>query len=459
VSKLLAAVSFAAACLIAVVSAHAATTEDRVKALESQVESLKKELAAAKSSGSIPADRLAEIERQIGLLSQELEKTRIGEASVEQPPTSQYGLGPAASKVYKKAQGVSVGGYGEAIYQNFEARGDDALPSGESDRADLQRLVLYFGYKWNDRWLLNSEIEYEHATTGEGDEEKGEVSVEFANLEYHLRTEAIFRAGLVLIPVGLINEMHEPTVFLGARRPDVEQRILPSTWREMGAGVFGDAGPVSYRAYVVNGLNAAGFESGDIRESRQGGSNALAEDLAVTGRADWNAAPGLTLGASFFTGKSGQGLTDTAGATIDAKTMIYEGHATWQWRGVDARALYARTHIEDVARINDALGFAGADSIGERQAGWYAQAGFDVLTLCSDTEQSLIPFVRYEAFDTQQGVPSGFVRDGANDVQVKTIGLSWKPITHVVVKADYQDFDNRAGSGVDQWNVLLGFIF
>jgi len=165
------------------------------------------------------------------------------------------------------------------------------------------------------------------------------------------------------------------------------------------------------------------------------------------------------LGASFFTGKSGQGLTDTAGATIDAKTMIYEGHATWQWRGVDARALYARTHIEDVARINDALGFAGTDSIGERQAGWYAQAGFDVLTLCSDTEQSLIPFVRYEAFDTQQGVPSGFVRDGANDVQVKTIGLSWKPITHVVVKADYQDFDNRAGSGVDQWNVLLGFIF
>jgi len=77
----------------------------------------------------------------------------------------------------------------------------------------------------------------------------------------------------------------------------------------------------------------------------------------------------------------------------------------------------------------------------------------------ADTEQSLIPFVRYEAFDTQQGVPSGFVRDGANDVQVKTIGLSWKPITHVVVKADYQDFDNRAGSGVDQWNVLLGFIF
>jgi hypothetical protein len=458
-SKLLAAVSLCAFCLISAASAQAATTEDRVKALETQVEALKKELASAKSAGSIPTDRVAELERQIGLLAQELERMRIGEAAVEQPPASQYGLGPAASKVYKKAQGVSVGGYGEAIYQNFEARGDDAQPSGETDRADLQRAVFYFGYKWNDRWLFNSEIEYEHATTGEGDEEKGEVSVEFANLEYHFKKPANFRAGLVLIPVGLINEMHEPTVFLGARRPDVEQAIIPTTWREVGGGVFGDAGPVSYRAYVVAGLNAAGFEAENIREARQQGSNSLADDLALTGRVDWNAAPGLTLGASFFTGKSGQGMTDTAGTTIDAKTLIYEGHATWQWRGIDARALYARTKIDDVARVNDALGLTGTDGIGERQAGWYAQAGFDVLTLCKQTEQSLIPFVRYEAYDTQHGVPTGFARDGANDVRVKTIGLSWRPITHVVVKADYQDFDNRAGSGVDQWNLLLGFIF
>jgi hypothetical protein len=458
--KRLLAAAFAAGCLMATTVVVAAeSTEDRLKSLESQVGALKKELAAAQGAGALPADRLAELERQIGLLSREIEKLRIGEAADDQPLASRNGLGPAASKVYRKEKGVSIGGYGEALYQNFGTAGDDGLPSGRQDTADLQRLVLYFGYKWNDSWLFNSEIEWEHATTGEGAEEKGEVSVEFANLEYLIREEASIRAGLVLIPVGFINELHEPPIYLGARRPDVERVIIPATWREVGVGAFGAAGPVSYRAYVVAGLSAAGFEASGIREGRQQGSNSVADDLALTGRVDWNAAPGLVLGGSFFTGNAGQGLQDLTAVGIDAKTTLLEGHVEWRWKGIEARGLYASTSIGDVARLNDALGFVGGDSIGERQAGWYAQAGFDVLTFVDGTEQSLVPFVRYEAYDTQRRVPAGFSRDGANDVSVKTIGLSWRPITHVVVKADYQDFDNRAGSGTDQWNLGLGFIF
>lgn len=456
--------SFAAAALVAAFSflspAFAADgTEARLKALETQVEELKKELAQARASGSIPSDRTAELERQIGLMAREIEKMRIGEAAADQPLASKYGLGPAASKVYTKDKGVSIGAYGEVIYQDFSQAGDDGSPSGREDTVDMQRLVLYFGYKWSDSWLFNSEIEWEHATTGEGDEEKGEVSVEFANLEYHIRNEANIRAGLVLIPMGFLNEMHEPPTFLGALRPSVEQQIIPSTWREIGVGAFGDAGPVSYRAYVVAGLNAAGFEAANIREGRQQGSSSVANDLAVTGRVDWNAVPGLVVGASFFTGKSGQGLTDLTGADIDANTTLLEGHVEYKWHGLQTRALYAHTSIDDVARINDALGFTGADSIGETQKGWYAEAGFDVLTLVKDTRQALIPFVRFEAYDTQSAVPAGFARNGANDVTVKTVGVSWRPISHIVVTADFQDFNDRAGTGTDQWNLGLGFIF
>lgn len=450
----------AAACLsMTPVLAAKETAEDRLRSLEKQVAELKQELAGAHGAGTLPADRLSELERQIGLLSREIEKLRIGEAAEEPLLASKNGLGPAASKVYRKDKGVSIGGYGEALYQNFETGSDDGSPSGRQDTVDLQRVVFYFGYKWSDSWLFNSEIEWEHATTGEGDEEKGEVSVEFANLEFLLRKEANIRAGLVLIPVGFINEMHEPPVFLGARRPDVERVILPATWREVGAGVFGDAGPVSYRAYVVAGLSAAGFEATGIREGRQQGSGSVAEDLALTGRVDWNAAPGLVLGGSFFTGNAGQGQTDLSTSTIDAKTTLLEAHAEWKWRGIEARGLYASTRIDDVARLNDALGFTGVDSIGERQRGWYAQAGFDVLTLAEGTAQSLVPFARFEAYDTQDRVPAGFTRGGANDVRVKTAGVSWRPIAHIVVKADYQDFDNRAGNGTDQWNLALGFIF
>jgi len=457
--RYVAACALAAACIVAAPARAAESTEDRLKALESQVSALKKELTAANSTGTLPAERLAELERQIDLLSREIEKLRIGDAAEEKPLTSKHGLGPAASKVYRKEKGVSIGGYGEVLYQNFGTESDDGLPSGLKDTADLQRVVLYFGYKWNDSWLFNSEIEWEHATTGEGAEEKGEVSVEFANLEYLIRNEANIRAGLVLIPVGFINELHEPPVYLGARRPDVERAIIPATWREIGVGAFGDAGPVTYRGYVVAGLSAAGFSASGIRDGRQQGSNSVADDLALTGRVDWNAAAGLVLGASFFTGKAGQGLQDLNAANIGAQTTILEGHAEWRWRGIEARGLYAQTSIDDVARLNDALGFTGADSIGESQVGWYAQAGYDVLTHVKDTQQSLVPFVRYEAYDTQREVPAGFLRDGANDISVKTVGVSWRPITYVVVKADYQDIDNRAGTGTDQWNLALGFIF
>lgn len=455
----LAAAIVVAAWMVVSPAIAADGADERLKSLETQVEALRRELAQARSSGTLPSDKLAELERQIGLMARELEAMRIGEAAAESPLASKYGLGPAASKVYRKDKGVSIGAYGEVVYQNFSQAVDDGSPSGRQDTADLQRLVLYFGYKFNDSWLFNSEIEWEHATTGEGAEEKGEVSVEFANLEYHIIEEANVRAGLVLIPMGFLNEMHEPPTFLGVRRPNVEQAIIPTTWREIGVGAFGDAGPVSYRGYVVAGLNAAGFDAANIRDGRQQGSNSVANDLAFTGRVDWNAATGLVVGASLFTGDSGQGLTDPTGAEIDAETTLIEAHAEYKWRGLQARALYAHTRIDDVARINDALGFTGADSIGERQEGWYAQAGFDLLTFLKDTRQSLIPFVRFEAYDTQNEVPAGFARNGANDVTVKTIGVSWRPISYVVVTADFQDFDNRAGTGTDQWNVGLGFIF
>ncbi|MGH9388105.1 MAG: hypothetical protein ACRD1Z_00710, partial [Vicinamibacteria bacterium] len=346
--------------------------------------------------------------------------------------------------------GVSIGGYGEALYEDFSAAKDDGKPSGKTDRLDFLRGVLYFGYKFTDSILFNSEIEYEHATTGEGAEEKGEISVEFANIEFLLRRQANIRAGELLVPVGFTNELHEPTTFPGARRPDVERAIIPATWREVGAGVFGESGAVAYRAYVVAGLKADRFEASGIREGRQQGSQSTAEDLALTGRIDWDPAPGLTLGGSFFSGDSGQGLADPARRAIDARTTVAEGHAAWRWEGLEARGLYARTRIGDVTRLNGALGLSGAESIGRSQSGWYVQASFDVLARRS--EQSFVPFARYERYDTQREVPNGFQRDPENDIWVTTAGVAWKPIPNVVVKADYQDFRNRAGTGTDQVN-------
>jgi hypothetical protein len=430
----------------------------QVQDLEERVRELEATLAAMKDDASLDPDALKELERRMEILSREIETLRIGEAAVE-ATDEVNGMGPAASKIYRTEKGVSIGGYGEMLLESFADEADDGTPVDKSDRLDFLRAVIYLGYKFNDHILFNSEIEFEHASTGKD----GEVSVEFAYLDFMFRDAINARVGLLLVPMGFINELHEPPIFLGARRPDIERRLIPTTWRENGAGVFGDLGPVTYRAYVLAGLDGAGigetgFTAEGLRGGRQSGSKSLAEDFAFVARADWEIIPGLMLGGSFYTGNSGQGAVTTGGETIDARTDILDVHLQWRWRGVELRALWVDVSVDQADLLNDFQGFTGMQSVGEELSGHYLQAGYDVLATL-ETQQAVIPFVRYETFDTQKAVPTGFVSDPVNDVKVMTYGVSYKPIPKVVIKLDFQDYDNAAGTGVDQWNLAAGFLF
>jgi len=432
--------------LLLVLPLGAFAQDDRVTQLEREIEKLKAEIAAMKEEGS-GDDRVSELERRLEVIAAEIERLKIGEAAVS-VEEGQYGLGPAASKVYRTEQGrLSIGGYGEALYQNFDSERDDGAASGRTDTFDLLRAVLYFGYKFNDKWVLNTEIEYEHAN---------EVFVEFAYIDYLWRPQTNFRAGLLLLPMGFLNELHEPTTFLGATRPAIETVIIPSTWRENGFGLFGEAGPFSYRTYLVNGLRAAGFTAGGLRGGRQRGSQARAEDFGWVGRLDFNGVPGLLVGGSAYTGGSGQDLNPS----VD--TQILEGHLEWKWRGLELRAMGVQAELDDVAELNRILNFTGSQSVGERLKGHYLQLGYDVLAaLYPDTggERSFTPYARWESYNTQDEVPRGFTANPANDVEVLTLGFAFQPIDQIVIKADHQNFDNEAGTGTDQFNVLLGWIF
>ena len=435
-------------------------TDQRVRDLERKVEELQRRLDRL-STGADEATRqqIEDLRRQIDVLTREIENLKSAAPEKPAPPGSRgtFGLGPAASKVYGSTRGVSIGGYGEVLYQNFDEDRDDGAPSGRTDEIDLLRAVFYFGYKFSDRFLFNSEIEYEHGTTGSGAESKGEVSVEFAYIDFLARREIGVRAGLLLLPVGFVNELHEPPIFLGARRPEVENRILPTTWRELGAGVFGDVGPITYRAYVVNGLDAAGFSaSSPIRGGRQKGSRARAEDFGLTARVDFVGVPGLLVGGSGYTGNSDQGRT-ADGREFDGTVSIFDAHAEWRWRALQVRGLLARGSIDDADEINRLNGLSGASSVGERFLGHYVEGGWDVLY--GRGVASLVPFARWEQLNTQDEVPSGFAASRANDIRVWTVGLNYRPIPQVVVKLDYQDFRNEARTGVDQFNLALGWLF
>ena len=241
-----------------------------IQAQQQEIEAMKAQMKSSPVSDQPPVADAApssvkKLERKTDVLSQEVEKLRTNLAIPEEAKyKSAYGLGPAASKVYQVGRGLSIGGYGEGFYQaNVGDKGN------EKDKADLERGVLYIGYKFTDSILFNSEIEFEHASSGEGAELKGEVGIEFASLDFFIDPIANARAGLVLMPMGLVNRIHEPLFYFGNHRPEVEQRIIPSTWREMGAGLFGSITPnLTYTAYVVNGLDAKGFSSDGIAEGR-----------------------------------------------------------------------------------------------------------------------------------------------------------------------------------------------
>ncbi len=432
--------------------------EARIERLEKLLAETRAELSAARAGAPAPV-RLSEVERKIEILAQEIEAMKIGEAApAADASKSAFGLGPAASKVYQASHGVSVGGYGEAVYRNYASEREDGSLSGAKDQVDLARAVLYFGYKFDSRFVFNSEIEYAHALTGP--DEDGEVEVEFAYLDWNHSPAFSLRGGLLLVPMGLVNEFHEPTVYFGNDRPVVENRILPSTWRELGLGAVGEAGSVSWRLYLVNGLDASGYASEKgIRDGRQVGSLALAEDWALTGRLDWRPVPGLVAGASFFSGDSGQGLKTPAGESIGGRTTVWDLHAEWRNQGWQVRALYAGSRIADAAAINQAKGFVGSNSIGSRQSGWYVEAGFDLFRFVDNFTASLTPFVRWESLDTQERVPAGWSSNPKNDRDFLTLGMSFKPIENIVLKGDWRRARNEARTGVDQWSLGLGYIF
>jgi hypothetical protein len=293
----------------------------------------------------------------------------------------------------------------------------------------------FYALKFNDWLVFNSEYEFEHS--GFSDEHpEGEVIVEFAYLDFLITKWFNVRAGQVLLPVGFINELHEPPTFLGALRPSFEQSagIIPTTWHEIGVGFYGQLPfNLTYRAYVVNGLNAANFNaenSGSIGGGRQDGHQVIANKPAFTGRLDWHPIPGALLGASFYVGDSAQANDSTA-----VWTTLLEAHLEYRGYGFQARAIYARlTNSKDGIQ---ALGPAAqAFNTGTLQSGGYVEAGYDVLSLVPSTRMALIPFVRYERFNTQQAVTQGAAVDPANQRSTVYIGVNYKPIPQVAVKLD-----------------------
>ncbi|HET8760729.1 MAG TPA: hypothetical protein VFN94_06655 [Nitrospiria bacterium] len=346
---------------------------------------------------------------------------------------------------------LSWHGYGELHFNSPEGSGvpDDADPA----IMDLHRMVWGLSYQFNDRISLHTEVDFEHAAQ--------EMELEFAYVDFAITPAFNVRAGSMLMPVGPLNEFHEPTLFYSVERPYVQRTIIPTSWQEGGAGVFGAVNGLKYRVYLVSGLNAEGFTASDgIRGGRGGVAEQPSEDLAVVGRLEYVGLPGVELGLSAYQGGAN---TTKNPALSDAGVGIWEADARLRMAGLDLRGVLASVTVDGADQIT---AFTIADPtvddqlVGEEMMGWYLEAAYDVLKLVNpEGDQALQVFVRYEDFNTQKSVPTGFTAVPANDRQVMTAGLAYFPIPDVAVKADLESWEDGSDNDGSRFNVGVAYQF
>jgi len=317
---------------------------------------------------------------------------------------------------------TTVGGYGELHYNNLSSS-----QNPDKREIDLHRFVLFVNHEFDDNIRLFTEFEVEHAFTSGDDDSKGEVEIEQAYVQFDLNDSTKADVGVFLIPVGILNETHEPPTFYGVERNPVEKNIIPVTWWEGGAMLSGNyESGFSYDIAFTSGLDGGT----SIRGGRQKTSEAKANNWAYTGRVQYTGITGLALSGtvqyqSDMTQQGGDGVTSA---------ILYETHAIWNVADLTLTGLYARWDINgSVASTTDK----------DLQDGGYVEASYKVLP-------KLGVFVRQNEWNNGGA--------GSTNKSQTTVGFNYWPHEDVVLKADYQAQNDNAGD-FDGINLGMGYQF
>ena len=365
------------------------------------------------------------------------------------------------------------GGYGEAV-ASFKDYGIIRFYGGHlgnkkdhRNTISIPRFVAAFDYKFNSKWILGAEIEFEAGGVGtayeiensengeyETEVEKGgEVALEQFHITRLIHPAFNIRAGHIIVPVGLTNSHHEPINFFGTYRPEGETTILPSTWHDNGLEIFGTFGrgytTFSYQALVVSGLNANGF---DRNTWIAGGKQGIFEEDNFTSpgyafRLDYKGVPGLRAGASFYycanTGANSDKLTEYPLHKIPVR--IYTADAQYKNKYVTARTNFVwgnLSNAEYVSSVNTKLSnkspYTRVVPVAKRAVSYAGEIGVNVSAFFNNPKVPVIyPFARYEYYNPQEEGEGMQVMELRNKVSMWTVGLNWFALPNLVVKADY----------------------
>jgi len=347
-----------------------------------------------------------------------------------------------ANRMMQTDRKLTIGGYAQIDY-------NQPLNSGvyNNGKLDIHRLVLLFGYKFNSRTQFITEIEFEHVK---------EVYVEQAFLDYRINNYMNLRAGLMLIPMGIVNEYHEPPTYNGVERPLLDKYIVPTTWRELGIGLTGNVPNVNlrYQAYIVNGF--ASYNDGPtlrgsdaLRKGRQKGAESFTSSPNFSAKVEYYGFRGLNLGFSGYFGNTQStmynGLEKNDAEAVAAADSTVVGismlglDARYSMKGVMLRGQLNVANISNTEQYNFVSNEDDKiNDLGSALFGYYVEVGYNVFHHASKIKSQLIPFVRYSEVDTHYKVADEIQKNDAYDRTIITTGLGWKPTPGAILKADVQ---------------------
>jgi len=403
----------------------------RVEQLAAELEKVKAELAAQRAQAAAAAPRA------------DVPAPSVAPAVAPAQPAPAAPL--AASTVFS--------GYGEVNYNH-------PVRNAGGAQTDLRRAVIGIQHRFDDKTKVVAEFEWEHAIASASD--SGESAIEQMYVEREFNGGLRGRAGLFLMPVGLLNQNHEPTAYYGVERNFVETAIIPTTWREAGVGLSGEFGDgFAWDAGLTTGFDLGKWDpaSGEGRESplgaiHQEGQLAKSRDLSLHGALNWRGYPGLLVGGSVFSGKAGHKTTDFP--ANDARVTLAELHTRYTPGAWDLSALWAYGRISNTDALNTT--FVGNPTpVPSSFAGWYLQAAYK---LWQGADYALSPFARFESFNTARSyaqLPAGLGVPTTPYERVATVGANLTVAQGVVLKADYQKF--RQDKTLDRVNLGVGFSY
>ena len=322
--------------------------------------------------------------------------------------------------------GYTIGGYGELHYNRAQNGDDDA-----TIKLDFHRFIIYYGYNWTEEWSFKSEVELEHNFVSDGN---GELELEQAFVNYHSNLFG-FQAGVILPSVGLINEYHEPPLFISVERPEYSKYVIPTTWFGNGFALYGSMSGLNLRFVLMEDMEGEGIGAG-IRSGRGKGYKTTAYDWVKNLSVSYTGIAGLRIGGSY--------TMNNAPIDNNSDSTVSFGLVEFNLK-YDTNNIYAVIEYGNISYENNPSGYTSS-------GGYYLDLGYNVAGLVG-LEGKLMPWLRYSDYNRGNDDPQ-------RNFTIQRFGLTYWPITNISFKFDYGTHKTESNdNATTQINLGVGYNF